>query len=162
MNDVFVYPLQNSKEYKDVINCITNNKGSLLVNGLLPVQKPHIAYSIFRDLSRQIVFIANSDLEAKKVYDDLSFYMKDKVEYLGYQDIYFYHLDAKDRSEEAKKLKVLLKLAKGENIILVTSIEAILKKYIPKDVLLENILTYKIGDSVNLEKLSDNLSFFRL
>ena len=38
MNDVFVYPLQNSKEYKDVINCITNNKGSLLVNGLLPVQ----------------------------------------------------------------------------------------------------------------------------
>ena len=157
MNDVFVYPLQNSKEYKDVINCITNNKGSLLVNGLLPVQKPHVAYSIFRDLSRQIVFMASSDLEAKKVYDDLSFYMKDKVEYLGYQDIYFYHLDAKDRSEEAKKLKVLLKLAKGEDMILVTSIEAILKKYIPKDVLLQNILTYKIGDSVNLEELSDEL-----
>ena len=157
MNDVFVYPLQNSKEYKDVINCITNNKGSLLVNGLLPVQKPHVAYSIFRDLSRQTVFIASSDLEAKKVYDDLNFYMKDKVEYLGYQDIYFYHLDAKDRNEEAKKLKVLLKLAKGEDMILVTSIEAVLKKYIPKDVLLQNIITYKIGDTVNLEELSDEL-----
>ncbi len=38
MNDVFLYPLQNSKEYKDIINCIKNTKGSLLVNGLLPVQ----------------------------------------------------------------------------------------------------------------------------
>lgn len=157
MNDVFVYPLQNSKEYKEIINCIQNNKGSLLVNGLLPVQKPHIAYSIYNDLKRPMVFITNSDLEAKKVYDDLSFYIKDKVEYLGFQDIYFYHLDAKDRNEEAKKIKVLLKLAKGKNIILVTSIEAVLKKYIPKDILLKNIFTYKIGDMVNIEKLSETL-----
>ena len=70
MNDIFVYPLQNSKEYKDIINCI-NNKGSLLINGLLAVQKPHIVYSMYRDLNRQTIFITNSDLEAKKVYDNL-------------------------------------------------------------------------------------------
>ena len=110
MSDVFVYPLQNLKEYKDLINYIDNSKGSLLINGLLSVQKPNIAYSIYRDLNRQTIFITNSDLEAKKVYDDLSFYMKDKVEYLGFDDILFYHLDAKDRSEEAKRLKVLLNL----------------------------------------------------
>ena len=108
MNDIFVYPLQNSKEYKDIINYINNNKGSLLINGLLAVQKPHIAYSMYRDLNRQTIFITNSDLEARKVYDDLSFYMRDNVEYLGFDDILFYHLDAKDRSEEAKRLKVLL------------------------------------------------------
>ncbi len=58
--------------------------------------------------------------------------MKDKVEYLGHQDIYFYHLDAKDRNEEAKKLRVLLRLAKGEKLVLVTSVEAILKKIYTK------------------------------
>ena len=157
MNDVFVYPLQNSKEYKDVINSIQNNKGSLLVNGLLPVQRPNIAYSLFKDLNKQMVFVASSDLEAKKVYEDLNFYMKDKVEYLGFSDIFFYHLDAKDRNEEARKLKVLLKLAKGEEIVLVTSIEAILKKYVPKEVLLENTTTYKVGDIVNLEEMSNRL-----
>ncbi|MEG1284413.1 MAG: transcription-repair coupling factor [Romboutsia sp.] len=159
MNDVFVYPLQNSNEYKEIINCIEKNRGSLLINGLLPVQRPHISYSIYKDLSRQMVYIANSDLEAKKVYEDLSFYMKDKVEYLGYSDIYFYHLDAKDRKEEAKKLKVLLKLAKGEKIILVTSVEAILRKYIPKDILLEYIINYKVGDIVNLDELSEKLVY---
>ena len=157
MNDVLIYPLQNSKEYKDVINCINNNKGSLLINGLLSVQKPHITYSIFKELNRQIVFVASTDLEAKKAYEDLSFYMKDKVIYLGHQDIYFYHLDAKDRNEEAKKLKTLLRLAKGEKVVLVTSTEAILRKYIPKEVLLNNTFNYTIGDVVNLKDLSDKL-----
>ena len=157
MSDVLIYPLQNSKEYKDIINCINSNKGSLLINGLLSVQKPHITYSIFNELSRPMVFVASSDLEAKKAYEDLSFYMKDKVVYLGHQDIHFYHLDAKDRNEEAKKLRVLLRLAKGEKLVLVTSVEAILRKYIPKEVLLNNTFTYKIGDTVNLEELSDKL-----
>ena len=157
MNDVLIYPLQNSKEYKDIINCINNNKGTLLINGLLSVQKPHITYSIFNDLSKSIVFVASSDLEAKKAYEDLSFYIKDKVAYLGHQDIHFYNLDAKDRNEEAKKLRVLLRLAKGEKLVLVTSVEAILRKYIPKEILLNNTFTYKVGDIVNLEDLSDKL-----
>ena len=34
-------------------------KGSLLINGLLAVQKPHIVYSMYRDLNRQTIFITN-------------------------------------------------------------------------------------------------------
>lgn len=157
MSDIFISPLQNSKEYKDVINNIENNKSALLVNGLLQAQKSNIAYSIFSDLKKQILYVANTDLEAKKVYEDLCFYMKDKVNYLSSQDIYFYHLDAKDRNEEAKKLKVLLKMISRENTIIVTSAEAILRKYIPKDILKENIFTYKIGDVVDLDELSKKL-----
>ncbi len=83
--------------------------------------------------------------------------MKDKVVYLNHQDIYFYHLDAKDRNEEAKKLKTLLRLAKGEKVVLVTSVEAMLRKYIPKEVLLNNTSTFKIGDRVNIDELSEKL-----
>lgn len=32
-----------------------------------------------------------------------------------------------------------------------------MRKYIPKEILLENIYTYKIGDVINLEKLSETL-----
>ncbi|MCI7206863.1 MAG: DEAD/DEAH box helicase, partial [Clostridium sp.] len=157
MKDVLLYPLQNLNEYKEILSYIEESDGAALINGLLPMQKSHIAYSLFKELKKQILFIANSDLEAKKVYEDLDGYMKGKVEYLSSQDIYFYHLDAKDRSEEAKKLKTLFKLAKGEKVIVVTSVEAILRKYIPKKVLLDNVITYKVGDVVDIEKLTDNL-----
>lgn len=157
MNDIFISPLQNSKEYKDVINNIENNKGTLLINGLVQSQKPNIVYSIFNDLKKQILYIANTDLEAKKVYEDLCFYMKDKVDYLSSQDIYFYHLDAKDRNDEARKLKVLLRMISKENTVIVTSVEAVLSKYVPKEVLKKNIFTYKIGDTIDIENISKKL-----
>lgn len=157
MNDIFISPLQNSKEYKDVINNIENNKGTLLINGLVQSQKPNIVYSIFNDLKKQILYIANTDLEAKKVYEDLCFYMKDKVDYLSSQDIYFYHLDAKDRNDEARKLKVLLRMISKENTVIVTSVEAVLSKYVPKEVLKKNIFTYKIGDIIDIENISKKL-----
>ncbi|MFR4163915.1 MAG: transcription-repair coupling factor [Paraclostridium sordellii] len=157
MNDIFISPLQNSKEYKDVINNIENNKGTLLINGLGQSQKPNIVYSIFNDLKKQILYIANTDLEAKKVYEDLCFYMKDKVDYLSSQDIYFYHLDAKDRNDEARKLKVLLRMISKENTVIVTSVEAVLSKYVPKEVLKKNIFTYKIGDTIDIENISKKL-----
>jgi transcription-repair coupling factor (superfamily II helicase) len=157
MNDVFIYPLQNSKEYKDIIKSVKSKKSSLLINGLVPVQRPHITYAMFNDLNKQTLVITHSDLDAKKVYEDLVFYAKDKVEYLGFEDIYFYYLDAKDRKEEAKKLKVLLKLSRGEDIILVTSIEAVMRKYMPKETLRENIFSYKIGEVINIENLVNKL-----
>ncbi|CEO05134.1 transcription-repair coupling factor (TRCF ATP-dependent helicase mfd) [[Clostridium] sordellii] len=157
MNDIFISPLQNSKEYKDVINNIENNKGTLLINGLVQSQKPNIVYSIFNDLKKQILYIANTDLEAKKVYEDLCFYIKDKVDYLSSQDIYFYHLDAKDRNDEARKLKVLLRMISKENTVIVTSVEAVLSKYVPKEVLKKNIFTYKIGDTIDIENISKKL-----
>ena len=48
-------------------------------------------------------------------------------------------------------------MAKGEKVITVTSAEAILRKYIPKKVLIDNIITYKVGDVVDIEKLTNTL-----
>ena len=62
MEDVFEYPLKNSNEYNEIINTICNKEGSLQLNGLLDMQKPHITYSIFKELARPTLFIANSDL----------------------------------------------------------------------------------------------------
>ena len=53
---------------EEIINSICERKGALQLNGLLDMQKPHITYSIFKELARPTLFIANSDLEAKKVY----------------------------------------------------------------------------------------------
>ena len=50
---------------------------------------------------------------------------------------------------DSYKGKTLFKLAKGEKVIVVTSVEAILRKYIPKKVLLDNVITYKVGDVVD-------------
>lgn len=157
MGDIFFNPLQNSKEYIKLKEKLDVEGRCLLVNGLNQAQKAHISSSLFKDLSRPIVFIGSTEYEARKIYEDLKFYIKDKVELLTSDEIRFYYLDAKDRKQEAKRIKTLLKLAKKEKLILVTTSDAVLRKYLPKDVLLDNTFKYKVGDIVDIEELSSKL-----
>lgn len=157
MNNIFTYPLDNSLAFNTLLEMINNKRSPLLINGLIPSQRTHMSYSIINKLNRQAIIITHSDLEAKKIYEDLSFYLGDKAVYLPFEEILFYFLDAKERQEESKRMKVLLKLIKQENIVIVCSIEAVLKKYIPKDVFKKNILKYTMDDTINIDELSSKL-----
>ena len=62
MKDVLLYPLQNLNEYKEILSYIKESDGAALINGLLPMQKPHIAYSLFKELKKHLnlgTFIIN-------------------------------------------------------------------------------------------------------
>lgn len=158
MKDIFTYPLENSREYEKLRESVQKKEGRcILVNGLLQAQKAHTAYALFKDISKQTVIIASSELEASKIYEDLKIYAKTKVEYLRSDEIKFYHLDARDRKHEAGKLKALMRIASGEKIMIVMSADSILRKYMPKKILLDNMKKYKVGDIVDLEKLSEKL-----
>ncbi len=157
MRDILIYPLQQCIEYNHIIESIYKNASPLLINGLIPAQKSHISYSLFHKFKKQMLLITHSDLEAKNLYEDLKFYAPDKVLYLSFEEIYFYALDAKDKKEESKRLKVLYQLIKEEDVILITSIEGVLRKYIPKNKLQENIFEYQLGQTIDIENISSKL-----
>ena len=79
MEDVLIYPLKNDKDYSGILSAI-NGEGNIHISGLLPVSKPNMVYSIFKDCSRQMMYIANTEYEAKKICDELSVYLNKKVE----------------------------------------------------------------------------------
>ncbi|KXZ40602.1 transcription-repair coupling factor (superfamily II helicase) [Alkalithermobacter thermoalcaliphilus JW-YL-7 = DSM 7308] len=151
MNDVFIYPLTESSEYQNIIQAIKNKKSPLLINGLIDSQKANITYSLFKDIKRQIIIVCHNEFEARMIYDDLRFYLDDKVFYLPFEEIFFYRLDAKDKKEEGKKINILSKLCKEEDLIIVTSIQSVLRKYTPKQIFKQNIISFNLGDSLNTE-----------
>ena len=156
MEDVLIYPLKNDKDYSGILSAI-NGEGNIHISGLLPVSKPNMVYSIFKDSSRQMMYIANTEYEAKKICDELSVYLNKKVEFLTTTDIMFYHLDARDRKADARNLKTILRLLKKEKIILVTSVEAITRKYVPKKIILDNIFKLKVGQTMDMQDLARRL-----
>ncbi len=156
--DVLLHPLVNSKEYKDILESVKYGKGNILLNGLLEGQKSNLLHALYNDLDTQFMFLMGSDLDAKKMYERLQRFFKSKVLYLGSDEVFFYHLEAKDRKDEVRKLEPLLKLAKEENIILVTSVEAALKKYVPKDILKKSLLKFRVGQVVEIENVVDSLT----
>lgn len=156
MEDVLIYPLKNDKDYSGMLAAI-NEKGNIHISGLLPVTKPNMVYSIFKDTSRQVMYIANTEYEAKKIYEELGVYLNKKVEFLTTNDILFYHLDARDRKADARNLKTILRLLKKEKIVLVTSVEAIARKYLPKKIILDNIFKLKVGQTMDMQELARKL-----
>ena len=80
MEDVLISSLKNSLEYTNMIESLSKKEGNIQINGLLPASKVNIAYSIYKNTSRQMLYVANTEYEAKKIYEELSVYMKSKVE----------------------------------------------------------------------------------
>src|SRR3712207_2325428 len=116
MDDVLVYPLKNSSDYKKILEGISQ-EGNIQITGLTWAGKQNLAYSLFKDLSRQVLYVASTEFEAKKAYEELSVYLKGKVSYLDSNEILFYSLDARDRKVDARRLKVFLKLIGKEKSI---------------------------------------------
>lgn len=158
MKDVLIDLLKNSKVYTDLLESM-NKDGNVQLNGLMPASKSHFAYSIYANTEKQMLYIANTEYEAKKIYDELNIYMKGKVDFLSSNDILFYSLDARDRKADARKLKTYMSLFKNDKIIVVTYVEAISRKYIPKKMLIENIFNLRIGQSIDIDDLIKKLIY---
>lgn len=156
MQDVLIYPLKNSFSYKNLISEL-DKEGNIQLNGLNSSGRVNICYSIFKDTSKQILYVANSEYEAKNIYDELKYFLKDKAVYLGVDEITFYNLDAKDRNPDALRLKTYYRMLKGEPMVVVTSPKALSRKYIPPRMFKENVFDLSVGHSVNVELLSKRL-----
>ncbi len=156
MEDVLIYPLKNNLEYKNMLESI-DLEGNIQINGLIPASRANIAYSIYKNNPRQILYVANTEYEAKKILDELNVYMKDNVEFLNTTEILFYNLDARDRKMDARRLKTYLKLLNKEKIILVTSVDTVARKYVPKSVILDNIFKLKVGQRLDISELGKRL-----
>ncbi|MDU3828372.1 MAG: transcription-repair coupling factor, partial [Peptostreptococcus sp.] len=156
MEDVLVYPLKNSKDYNDILDSIGQD-GNIQITGLTWAGKQNLAYSLFKDLSRQVLYVASTEYEAKRAYEELSVYLKDKVSYLGSNEILFYNLDARDRKVDARRLKVFIKLINKDKSIFVTSVDALTRKYMPKKLITDNTFKLKVGRTQDIQELTQKL-----
>lgn len=151
-----IYPLKNSSKYEELLQTFYK-KGSVQLTGVIPQARINLAYSMFKNTNRQMLYIATTDYEAKKIYEELQVYLKNHVEFLGSNEVLFYSLDARDRKSDARRLKVFHKLITKEKSIFVTSVDAISRKYLPKKVIIDNIFKLRVGQRKDISELSKSL-----
>ena len=147
-----IKPLMEMEEYKRLFEDVNRGLNPIAVNGLSESHKSHIAYSIYDMIKKPVVFITYNDLEARRVFDDLSFFT-DNVYYLPSREVLFYDIEAISPDIAAERLKTLKEILDADRVILVTSIDNISQKYIDPSIFKKYWLKLKVGDVVNIEKL---------
>ena len=101
------------------------------------------------------MIIAPTYIRASRLAQDISFFADKKVRLLQSDDETFIGYEAKNKDTLMERLKIMQEVVSGEDIVVVAPLQVALKKLIPKDVFVDNHISFKKGDSFSLEELSE-------
>jgi len=157
----FFSPLHYLKSYRK----ISLADGPILATGVSGSQKWHMAAALMAESGRPGIIIAQSELSAKAVFEDMSYFFPGRCRMYPSRDTLFYAADVKSTDITRKRFAILTELlsedkrltADGSPIIVLAA-EALLDRLTPKAAFVRNILTLKLGDVLEPEDLVRRLS----
>ncbi len=148
--------LDKSLKYNDFIKSIENKQSPIAISGLTGVSEAAIISSCLEKNKKPIMVITYNEIQAQSLLNDIKFFT-DKVVYFPKREIITYDYVAESKNLPYERIDILNKIYKNQNIIIITSLEAIKQKMISKNVLYKNMLSFKIGDRCDLEELKQKL-----
>lgn len=154
--NVLLRELDKSSKFNDFIKSIENKKSPIAISGLTGVAEVSILSSVAEKLKRPIMLITYNEIQAQKLVKDFKFFT-DRAVFLPKKEIITYDYVAESKNLPYERIEVLNKIYKNQNVIIVTSIEAVKQKMVSKEELYKNVLNFKVGDRCNLEELKQKL-----
>ncbi len=155
--NVIIEPLKSLESFKVITESIQKDITPVLCTGVIDSQKCHLAYSIQETLNRPSIIITHSELHGKEIYEDMRFFLRDKVKYYPSKDIIFYNADVRSINITKQRLNILNSLIKGENITIILSVEALFDRLTPKDIFSKYILELSVADEITIKSLIERL-----
>ncbi len=152
--NMLVDNLKNLKSYKELIEGIDQGISPLSLQGLSEENIPHIIAALNQHTHRQVLLITYNEIRAKKLLEDIKFYMDGNGELFPSREMVFYDIQAHSHEITNQRIKVLNKLRRKQNSIVVTSIEAVLNRIIDSRLFDKYEFTLEFGQIVDLEQMS--------
>lgn len=152
----FLYDnLINSQGFKKITSLV-DNKENIRSFGLIPEASFHIVSALFKATSKSIVLVLDDETKGGEILEALSNLGFEAVLFQKREEI-LYLIDAESREKNIERLKTLYSLVNGDKKIIITGIEALKEKIISSDFFLDNILSLKLEDSYEINRLKERL-----
>lgn len=153
-------PLINRLVNLEQIKTVNENIGNsspIYMHGLTEGIKAHLVLSLFASLDKNIVLIAENEKRAKEYLADINS-LEDIGLYYPAYDINFYNIKSIDDQITSDRMQILIKQAKKEKFITVTTLDAIKNKLTPLHKFNESFVNITSEDVIDDEKLIKTLS----
>lgn len=151
----FTEPLLDLKEYEELENILSKQKGVVQVSGCIDAQKPHLIYSLSRGKGNLLIVTFNEQ-KAREIYESYRFYDRQAVYYPA-KDVLFYQSDIRGNLLTAERLQAVKAILEWEQVTVITTFDALMDKLVPLDNMKSGILTYSVGDTLNMEEMKQRL-----
>ncbi|MDD3223326.1 MAG: transcription-repair coupling factor [Clostridium sp.] len=151
-----IEPLINSTEFSNIAEGIKKGNFPMDVVGISESAKSYFIYSLYEVIDKNVVVVTDSDVEAKKLYEDLSVYIPN-VYYFPTREVVFYNIDAVSGDLRWERIKVIKEILKRNKKIIVMSAESFAENYAPIALYKKYSFKLALGDTVDIKELSSNL-----
>lgn len=145
-----------NQKFIQVLNNIEEKQSPVAISGLNDVGKTQIGVAINEFGKKPICILTYNEIQAKKLYEDLK-YFTDKVVFFPKKEIVTYDYVAKSQDLPYERIDTLNQIKSKKNLIIVTTIEAVMQKLPAKNSLYKNEIKFKVGESYNLEEIKQKL-----
>lgn len=151
-----IKPIEDSLEFKDIMTSVKNKRFPIGIFGLSESGRSCLIDAVYENIDKSFLILTHSDVEARKLYEDLSFY-DNKVFYFPTKEVVFYNIDAISGDLRWERLKVIRQMLTRGRKIIVTCIETLASTYIPVDLYKKYTFKLSQGKNINLEEFSNKL-----
>ncbi len=151
----FTEPLEGLKEYVELKKRLKNENEIVQVSGCIDVQKPHFIYSLLEEKEHGLI-VTFQEQNAKELYEVYRFFDR-KVVYYPAKDVLFYHSDIRGKVLTAQRLLAIKAILEQEQVTVITSFDALMDRLVPLEQMKKGILTYALGDPLDIEVIKAHL-----
>ncbi|NJD02638.1 MAG: transcription-repair coupling factor, partial [Ruminiclostridium sp.] len=120
-------------------------------------QKAHICHAVSLHNHKKSIFIAFNEMQARKLFEDFSFFLGNDVLFFPSREIMLYDVEAKSYDTAYQRIRVMDRMLRGDYSIVVTSAEAVSHKLVSPDMFRGCILEITMKSRLDLPDLARRL-----
>ena len=154
--DLLLNALKRLPEYETIRKTLARGR-SVGVSGAAQINRSHLIAGLFRDLGRPMLVICQDELACRRTQEELTAFLGTAFPILPGRDLTFYDTAAASRQWEQKRLRLLYRMALGQEPLVIASWEALALRTLPKGTLLGAALCLRPGAIFDLEELAGRL-----
>ena len=155
-----VKELPKHTKFNALLKSIQNKESDLSITGLVDSAKAHVIYSLYNYSGVRPVIVCPNTTSAKRFMQDMKFYSEKELVFLPAREVIYYDVDVQSRETNNARVYAINKLIADEDIILVTTIDALLQPMPNKDTYKGINVHISEGDIVDIDRLVQ--TFIRL
>ena len=155
MSNPLIKEMIKYTKYNELLEDIKLKKNNLSIIGVTDAAVPHLVYSLYNYSGILPLVVCPNASMAKKIIQDFKYYSNIDIVYFPAREITYYTYDTQSREIENARVHVINKLINKEDCIIVTTIEALMQKMLPKESYADLNATLTQGKAESLEHIID-------
>ena len=155
--NVLLSLLQKSPDYMQLLQAV-EAKQAAAVSGLSQAPRSHVLAALHEHSGRPLVAVCQDDLAASRLASELGAFLGEQPPVLPSRELTLAGAIGVSRQWEQKRLRQRYALAQGQVPVLVTSLDALLLRTMPREVLFSASVRLRCGAEYNVDDLVARLT----